>query len=150
MHPRHGGLAVRVEKLGTMTDDATVLLVRSGHESRNVDESHKWDVESVARPHEPGALLRRGDVQHAREHARLVAHDPDGAPPDSGEAASQVHRPTREVLEVLAPVDDGCDHPPHVIGLVGAVRDHVAKPDDLRVQVVGLLEVRRSLEVVRR
>ena len=55
-----------------------------------------------------------------------------------------------EVLQVLALVDDGGDDPLHVVGLVRAAGHDVAKLDDLSVGILGLVESRRRLEVVRR
>ena len=122
-----------------MTNDATVLLVCSGHETRHVYEGDKRDVEGVAGAHKARAFLGRGDVQHAREHARLIADNSDNTPGYAGKTARQVVGPVGEVLQVLALVDDGGDHPLHVIGLVRAARDDVAKLRHLRLGVVRFL-----------
>ena len=44
----HGGLAVGVEQLGAVADDAAVLLVDAGQEPGHVDEGDERDVERVA------------------------------------------------------------------------------------------------------
>ena len=66
LHARHRRLAVRVEQLGAVADDAAVLLVGAGKEPGDVDEGDERDVERVARAHEPRGLLRRVDVEAHR------------------------------------------------------------------------------------
>ena len=132
----HGRLAVRVEQLGAVADDAAVLLVGAGQEAGHVDERDERDVERVARAHEPRGLLRRVDVERAREHLRLVADDADDVTVDAREAAHDVHRPERVDLEELAVVDDFGDDLLHVVGLVRRVGDEV---DDRVAEAVGIV-----------
>ena len=150
LHPRHGCLAVRVEQLRAVADDAAVLLVGAGQEAGDVDERDERDVERVARAHEPGGLLRRVDVERAREHLRLVPDDADDVAVDPREPAHDVHRPERVHLEELAVVDDLGDHLLHVVRLVRRVRDELDDPVARAVGIVVGLEVRRVLEVVGR
>ncbi len=50
------------------------------------------DVEAVAEADEARGLHRRVDVEHAREHLRLVGDDADRAPADAREADDDVRR----------------------------------------------------------
>ena len=84
---RHGRLAVGVEELGAVADDPAVLLVGTRQEPGHVDERDERDVERVARAHEARRLLRRVDVEHAREHLRLVADDADAVAVEPREPA---------------------------------------------------------------
>ena len=43
-----GGLGVSVEKLGTMADNTTVLLLAAGQVAGHVDEGHEGNIERVA------------------------------------------------------------------------------------------------------
>ncbi len=148
--PRHRRLAVGVQQLGAVADDAAVLLVDARQEARNVDEGQQRDVERVARADESGRLLGRLDVEHAGEDHRLVADHTDGLAVDPCEPAQDRLRPVREVLEELAVVDDRLDDGVHVVRQVRTVGKDV---DQLRTQplrvVRGLLD-RRLLQVVRR
>ncbi len=54
---RHRGLAVGVQQLGAVADDAAVLLIDAGQEAGHVDERQQRDVERIARAHETGRLL---------------------------------------------------------------------------------------------
>ena len=119
-----------------MADDAAVLLVGAGQEAGHVDERDERDVERVARAHEPRRLLRRVDVERAREHLRLVADDADDVAVDAREAAHDVHRPERVDLEEVAVVDDLGDHLLHVVRLVRRVGDEV---DDAVARALGVV-----------
>ena len=55
---RDGCLGEREEDLCTVADDAVVFGVRSGHESRGVNEGDHGDVEGIAEAHEAGDLIR--------------------------------------------------------------------------------------------
>ena len=125
LDPRHRRLAVGVEQLGPVADDAAVLLVGAGHEPGHVDEGDQRDVEGVAGAHEAGRLLRRVDVEHAGQDRRLVAHDADDPAVDAGEAAGDRHGPVGVDLEVVAVVDHRGDDLLHVVGLVGRGRHQV-------------------------
>ena len=143
-----GGLAVGVQQLGPVADDAAVLLVGARHEPRNVDEGDQGDVERVAGAHEAGPLFRALDVEHAGEDLWLVADDTDDVTVDAGVPADQVHGPEGVVLEELAVVDDRGDHLLHVVGLVGAGRDQAADLRDQSVRVVAGIDAGRLLHVV--
>ncbi len=106
-----------------MADDPAVLLVGAGQEAGHVDERHERHVERVARAHEPRRLLRRVDVERAREVGRLVADDADHVAVDAREPAHDVAGPQRVDLEELAVVDDLGDDLLHVVRLVRRVGD---------------------------
>src|SRR6266576_2859994 len=53
-----GRLAVGVQQLGAVLDDAAVLLRHTREEPRHVFECHQWNVERVAEADEAGALDR--------------------------------------------------------------------------------------------
>ena len=71
----HRRLAVGVEQLGAVLDDAAVLLGHAGQEPGHVHEGHDRQVEAVAEADEARGLERRVDVEHPGEHRRLVGHD---------------------------------------------------------------------------
>ncbi len=143
-------LAVGVEQLGAVADDAAVLLIGARQEPGDVHEGHERHVEGVARAHESCGLLGGLDVQAPGEDLRLVPDDPDDVTVHPRVAAHDVHGPERVDLEELAVVDDVGDHVLHVVGLVGCVGhetwDRVARALGV---ILGLV-VRRVLEVVRR
>ena len=58
-----GGLGVGVQKLGSVPDDAAVLLERAGKKSGHVLEGDDRNVEGVAEADEPRALDRSVDVE---------------------------------------------------------------------------------------
>jgi hypothetical protein len=89
--------------------------------SRHVDEGHERDVEGVAGADEAGRLLGALDVEHAGQHLRLVADDPDHVAVEAGEPAHDAAGPVARVLEELAVVGHGVDDVDHVVGLVRAV-----------------------------
>ena len=88
-----------------MADDPAPLLCRSREEAGHVDERDKRDVEGVAGANEPRGLVRRVDVEHACERARLVADDADRVAVQPREAADDVLGPTLVHLEEVAVVD---------------------------------------------
>ena len=82
---RHGRGGERVQQLGALADHAAVLLCGAGQEAGHVDGDDQRDAERVAEPHEPGALLAGGQVEHAGQPLGLVGDDADGAAVDAGE-----------------------------------------------------------------
>src|SRR3546814_14605484 len=71
--------------LGAVADDAAVLLRDPGQEARHVDQGHQRDVEGVAEPDEPRALVGGVDVEHPGDHAGLVGDDAERTPGDPAE-----------------------------------------------------------------
>lgn len=67
----HGGLAVGVEHLGAVADDAAVLLVGAGQEAGHVDDGEQRQAERVAGADEPRGLVGGVDVETARADLRL-------------------------------------------------------------------------------
>src|SRR2546422_1793783 len=118
----HGGLAVGVEQLRAVLDDATVLLRHAGQEPGHVFERDERDVERVAEADEPRPLERRVDVQHARQHRRLVRDEADRPAAQPREPDDQVLGEGLVHLEELPVVHDPPDHVVHVVGLGRAVR----------------------------
>src|SRR5581483_10709154 len=100
----HGGAGVREGKLGAVADHAAPFEVLAGVEARRVYERHDRQVERVAERDEPRALLRRGDVEGARDGLRLVGDDADGVTGDAGQRGHEVWCPRGPQLEDLAAV----------------------------------------------
>ena len=107
-------------------------------------------AERVARAHEARGLHRRVDVEHAGEHARLVADDADGPAVEPSEPAHDVARPVLVDLEELAVVDDPADHRRHVVGLRRRVRDQRVELGVGAVDRIGGRHPRHGIEVVLR
>ena len=120
-----------------MLDDAVMLLRHAGEEARHVDEGDDRDAEGVAEAHEAPGLFRRGDVEAAGQHHRLVGDDADGMPFDARKADDDVAGVARLQLEELALVGDLPDQLVHVIGLVGARRHQRVEADLDAVAVIG-------------
>ncbi len=74
----HGGLGVSIDELGSVTDDAAVLLSGTGQEAGHIDEGDKRNVEGIAETHETSALDGGIDVQATGSNARLVGNNTDG------------------------------------------------------------------------
>jgi hypothetical protein len=131
-----------------VADDAAVLLVGAGKETRYVDEREQRHVERVARAHEPRRLLRGVDVETPREHLRLVPDDADRVAVETREPAHHVHRPQGEHFEEVTVVDDFGDDLLHVVRPVGRVGHDIDERVARSLDVIGRFEVRRVLEVV--
>jgi hypothetical protein len=122
-HLGDGGLAERIQELGAVTDDASVLLGHTGQEARDVLEHHQRDVEGITEPDEAGALVRRIDVENAGQDRRLVCDDAYGPATEMGEAHQDVPgEPGVDLIE--RPV---VHHVPydivHVIRMIGVIRN---------------------------
>mmetsp|Transcript_5902 Transcript_5902/g.14528 ORF Transcript_5902/g.14528 Transcript_5902/m.14528 type:complete len:493 (-) Transcript_5902:134-1612(-) len=119
----HRGLGVGVEQLGTVLDDAAVLLAGAGHEAGHIDEGDDRDVEGVAKAHEARGLDAALDVQAAGQHQGLVGDDADRLAFHAREAGDDVLRVVGLQLEEVAVVHDLQDQLLDVIGLVGILGD---------------------------
>ena len=120
---------------------AAVFLVGPRHETWDVDEGDYGDVETVASPHEPGALFRRVDVQDSRQYLGLVGDHADDLASDAAKTADEVERPQGVVLEQLAAVEDRAEQLLHVVGLVGRSGYQFG---ELGHEVVGVVGERRN------
>jgi hypothetical protein len=104
-------------------DNSVPLLLRAGQKARNILERDQRNIERVTEPHKPRALHRRIDVQHARQHRRLIGHDANRL---SAEARKSHHDIFREVLlhlEEIVVIRNRVDQVLDVIGLDG-IRRH--------------------------
>ena len=117
-----------------MADDAVPLLVGARQEAGHVLEDDQRDPERVAEAHEPRALDGGVDVEHARQHGRLVRHDPDALAAEAGEADHDVGGEVRVDLEERAPVHHAPDDLVDVVRLVRVGRHERVQ---LRVGAVG-------------
>src|SRR3546814_17045994 len=88
-----------------MLDDAVKFLRGAGQKARDVDEGDDRNLERVAEADEARRFLRRIDVEHAREHERLVRDAADRATLDAPEAADDVSGMRWLPLEEIALVD---------------------------------------------
>ena len=73
-----------------MADDAAVLLVGAGHESRHIHQGDQRDVERIAKAHETSGFDRGVVVQDPGQHSRLVGHQADGLAAEATETADDV------------------------------------------------------------
>lgn len=123
-HLGHGGLGEGEEQLGAVADDAAVLLAGAGHEAGHILQGEEGNVEAVAEAHEASALDAGVVVEHSGHDLGLVGHDAHGAAIESGEAHHQVGGEGLVDLQEVAIIHQGVDHVLHVVGLVGALRQH--------------------------
>src|SRR4029078_12175456 len=77
-------LGIREEQLRAMSDDAAMLLIDTGQETRYVDERDQRDVEGIARPDESCGLDGRVDVERSGQHGRLLRDDADTSTGETG------------------------------------------------------------------
>ena len=89
-----------------MLDQPAIFLRGAGQKSRNVDEGHDRNVESVAKAHEARRLAAGVAVEHAGEHHRLIGDKADGAAGDAAEADDDVAGEDFRQFEEIALVDN--------------------------------------------
>ena len=147
---RHRRLAVGVEHLRAVADDARVLLVDARQEARDVDERQERDVEGIAEADKARRLVGRIDVEAARHDLRLVGDDADDLAVEARVADDDVRRKELLDLEELAVIDERADDFLHVVWHVRIVRHDGVEALILAVRVVRRLDSRRVLEVVAR
>ena len=145
-------LAVGVDDLRPVADDALVLLVDAGQEARAVHERDDRDVVDVADPDEPGDLVAGVDVEDAGHDRGLAGDDPDREPVEPGEADDGIRGVGRVDLEEAVAIEDAAEDVADVVGLGLVVGDQrvervvhpfgrVVRGDLRRVLVVVLGQV---------
>src|SRR5579863_9675644 len=117
----HRRLAVGVEELGTMTDNAIMLLTYTGQESGHIHKGNNGDIEAVAEAHKTCSLIRRVDIKRPCQCSRLLCYDADGAAIETSKANDDVGGIILLHLEEVAIIDDRAYHRFHVIRLVWIV-----------------------------
>src|SRR5262245_15930111 len=142
-------LTVRVQQLRTVLDDAAVLLRDTWEKTRNVLKGDDRNIERVAESYETRRLERCIDVEHTREHGRLVRHDPDAVTAEMREATDDVRAVVALYLVELAIVDDATDDVVHVVWLVRIVRHHLEQFLVAPIAWIGPFALRRVVDVVR-
>ena len=138
------------EQLGSMPDDAPVLLHGSWQKPGHVLERDQWNVEGVTEPHEAGALHRGIDVERPCQVCRLIRDDPD-------RTAAQTRKPHQDVpgvilvhLEQVPLVHDRVNDVEHVVRLVRCRRHDRVEPLVGAVGWIGALDARRIVDVIPR
>src|SRR5215211_1845863 len=145
----NGRLRDREQHLGAVADDPLLLDGRADDEPGDVVEEHERDPERVAQPDEARHLVGRVHVERAAQHHRLAPDDPDGLAADASETGHDVLGPFGLDPEHVAVVDDGGDHPAHVVRPPRCRGHDVVELLDPPVDGVGAVLHRRRLLVVR-
>ena len=146
----HRRLAVGVEHLRAVADDARVLLTDARQEARNIDEVDERDVERIAEADEACGLVGSVDVEAARHDVRLVRDDADGAAVEARETGDDVRREMLMHFVELAVVDDAADDVLHVVRCIRIVRNDRVQGLIHARRVVARLDDRRVVHVVAR
>ncbi len=106
-----------------MSDDSTVLLLRAGQKAGHVFKRHQWNVEAIAEADETRSFYRGINVERAREHCRLIGHDPNRLAVQTRESDDDVFRVVFVDFKKVSVIDDRMNHVFHVIGHVRLIGD---------------------------
>src|ERR1035441_9535837 len=128
---------------------AAVLLIHAGQETRNIHKRHQRNIEGVAEPHEPRALVRCVDIQRPRQHLRLIGHDAHRGPANPPETHHNVARKLGVDFQKIGAVHDQRNNVAHVVPGLGFERHHIVEARLVHPALVGF-GARRVLLVVRR
>ena len=120
-----GGAGVREQHLGTVPDDPAALLFDPGQEARDVDQRHQRDVEAIAEPDEPRALVGGVDVEGAGNVEGIVGDQADDHALDTGESDDEILGEPGVDLQEPGIVDEPTDHGAHIHGRRRVVGDEV-------------------------
>src|SRR5690606_13978325 len=97
----HGRFTVGKEQLGTVKNNATVLLVDSGQKPWYVHERDERDVECVTEADETRCFTASINIEHARKDGGLVCHYTDRIAIDACESGQNFGRESRgELIEI--------------------------------------------------
>ena len=100
----------RRRALRAVADDAAVLLLHPGRNPGTSTKVTQRDVEGVAEPDEPAALIEALMSMAPERTEGWLRDDPDGAAAEPREADDDVLGVRRLDLEEVAVVDDAADH----------------------------------------
>ena len=149
--PRHGRVAVGVEQLRAVPDDARRAPGRRpGRKPGHVQQGDERDVEGVAHLDEARGLLRAPRCPGHRPGRRLVGDDADDLAVEPGQRADDVAGPALVDLQVVAVVDDLLDHLAHVVRRFPLGGDQVEQQLAAAVGRASSELARRALAVVLR
>src|SRR5262249_30310557 len=144
-----GGFGEGIEQLRAVLNDAAELLLRAGQKTGHVLEGDQGNIERIAEAYKARALHRSVDVEHTREHGRLVGDDAHRAAVESRETHDQVLGEVLVQLEEVVVVGDGVDDIFDVVGLHGIGGDERVEAPIGAVPGVGGGTPRRVFQVVR-
>ncbi len=113
----HCCLRIGVYYLGSMADDATVLLHRTRHKARAIHKGYQRDIERIAKTHLAGDLIRGVDVKHSGKPGRLIGDHAHHLSMEPGKANDRVARKAGMDFEKAVEVKDARDSIPDIIGL---------------------------------
>ena len=99
-----------------MFDDAIIFLRGAGKEAGHVNKGDDRNVKGIAEADEAPCLFRTVDIEHARQHQRLVGNDTHGASLDPAKADNDIARIARLQFKEIAFVDHLGDQFLDVIG----------------------------------
>ncbi len=143
-------LAVGIQNLGAMADDAAIFLGSPRKETGHIDQGQQGNIEGVTGPDEASGLIAGVDIETTGHDLRLVGDDTDRFTIDPGITGDQIGGEIRLILHELAIIDDGEDHIVDIIGFVGVFRNQGIERTDLSVHIIGAFHRRRLPQVVRR
>src|ERR1043166_6645734 len=133
-----------------MLDDPSPLLFGSGKKTGNVFKDDQRNIERIAEADKPGPLEGRIDIQHTREHGRLVRDNPDRGAVQPCKPDKNILRVQFEHVEKLALVNDETNDILHVVRLGGILRYDRIELFLFRARLADRAYGWSSVEVVRR
>ena len=92
-----------------MLDNTTILLSSARHESRNIHESYKRNLECVTETNESSSFHRGVDVKASSENLRLITDDSNNLSFDFCESDDNVFGIVRHDFEEFVSVSDVLD-----------------------------------------
>ena len=144
----HRSLAVCVEHLGAVTDDAVVFLVYARQEARHINQIHQREVEGIAEADETCCLIGSVHIQAASHDIGLVGDDTYAAAVETGKASDDIGSKVLMHFVELAVIDNTADNILHIVRSIRIVRHYAVQGLILTIRVIAGINNRSILHVV--
>ena len=120
-HLGYGGLAVCVEHLCSMADNAPIFLGGSWQEARHIHQCQQRDIEAVTGTDEPGSFIGGIDIHASCLFAGLIRNHANAPAMESDQPGEHVFGKMGLVFQKCPAVGQRLDDGTHVIRSAGVI-----------------------------
>ena len=124
---RHRRLGKGIDNLGSVPDDAVVLLLHTRQETWYILDGDEGDVEAVTEADETGSLVGSINIEGSSQEVGLVGYETDGTSCHTSETYDNILCKFRLNFEEVLLVADWLDDIADVIGNIGIGWHHCIK-----------------------
>ena len=133
-----------------MQDNTIIFLTCTRQESRNINQSNQWNIESVAETNETTSLTRSIAIQTSSHYLRLVSNDTYSLTIETCKTYDNILSIISMYFQEFVIINDCTDHFIHIVCLVWIIRNDLVQVIIQTVDRIFTFDQRSFFHVVLR